>query len=35
LSDKTVKNRLSDIFQKLQVTRCARAAAIFRQQQKT
>jgi two-component system response regulator DevR len=33
LSEKTVKNHLSNIFQKLQVTRRAHAAAIFRQQQ--
>ena len=30
LSDKTVKNHLSNVFQKLQVTRRAHAAAIFR-----
>ena len=33
LSEKTVKNHLSNIFQKLQVSRRAHAAAIFRQQQ--
>jgi two-component system response regulator DevR len=32
LSDKTVKNHLSNVFQKLQVTRRAHAAAIFRKQ---
>jgi len=31
LSDKTVKNHLSNIFQKLQVSRRAHAAAIFRE----
>jgi two-component system response regulator DevR len=33
LSEKTIKNHLSNIFQKLQVSRRAHAAAIFRQQQ--
>jgi DNA-binding NarL/FixJ family response regulator len=33
LSDKTVKNHLSNIFQKLQVSRRAHAAAIFRKRQ--
>lgn len=32
LSDKTIKNHLSNVFQKLQVTRRAHAAAIFRKQ---